>query len=262
MTQNFLKEIVAHKKSLLKAKKAFFNEWQPSVKKTRMSRYGLFQRQISRPDSLNLVAEIKKASPSRGLIRHDFNALTIADIYTANGAAALSVVTEEKYFLGKLGYLRDIAACSPVPVLCKDFIIDVVQIYEAFYYGASAILLITAILSDAQIREFLATARQLDIDCLLEIHNEQELRRALALEAPIIGINNRDLDTFEVDLSVSERLIPLIPKDRVIVVESGIRDHDDIVRFQQLGAQAVLIGEVFMRAKDIAQAMKNIMGDK
>ena len=261
MTKNFIKKIVEHKKSLLESKKAFFNEWQPSVKETKMSPYGLFQKQISRPGSINLIAEVKKASPSKGLIRRDFNAVAIADLYTAHGAAALSVLTEEKYFLGKLKYLRDIANRSPVPVLRKDFIIDVVQVYESFYYGASAILLIAAILSDAQINEFLTAARQLDMDCLLEVHSEAELKRALNLKAPIIGINNRNLETFEVDLSVSEKLIPLIPQDRVIVVESGIRNHDDILRFQQLGARAVLIGEAFMRAKDIAQQIKQIMGE-
>jgi len=154
---------------------------------------------------------------------------------------------------------RDIAAWSPVPVLRKDFIIDVVQIYESFYYGASAILLIAAILSDDQISEFLMTARQFDMDCLLEVHNEKELKRAIALDAPVIGINNRDLESCEVDLSVSERLIPLIPDDRVIVVESGIQNHDDILKFRQLGAHAVLIGEAFMKAGDISQKMKQIM---
>ncbi len=259
MTHDFLNKIVAHKKSLLPSKKAFFNEWQPSVKSTRMHRYGLFRKHISAPGKINLIAEIKKASPSRGLIRDDFHALQIAAIYAAHGAAALSVVTEEKFFLGKLTYLRDIAAQSPVPVLRKDFIIDKVQIYEAFYYGASAVLLIAAILSDQQVEELTETARQLDMDCLLEVHNEKELTRALNLPAPIIGINNRDLNTFKIDLAVSEKLIPMIPRDRTIVVESGIREHADILRFEHLGANAVLIGEAFMQAKDIAGRMDEVM---
>ncbi len=259
MSEDFLSKIVEHKKSLLKKKKAFFDEWQPEVRKTQISRYGVFRNAISRPGRVCLIAEVKKASPSRGLIRSDFNARELARIYTDNGADALSVLTEEKYFLGKLSYVKKISDEGSLPVLLKDFIIDPVQIYEAFYYGASAVLLIVSILTDEELGLLLKTAHQFDMDCLLEVHQESELARALATGARIIGINNRDLKTFAVDLAVSERLIGQIPRDRIIVVESGIRTHADILRFGRLGAHAVLIGETFMRAPDVGQKVREVM---
>ncbi|MFA5260710.1 MAG: indole-3-glycerol phosphate synthase TrpC [Candidatus Omnitrophota bacterium] len=256
---DFLDKIIAHKRSLLKRKKAFFDVLKTNVSSTRMTRYGLFKENISRAGQINLIAEIKKASPSQGVIRPDFNVEQLARVYADNGAAALSVLTENKFFLGRPEYVRRVSEIVPVPVLTKDFIIDEAQIYEAFLCGASAILLIVAILEDAALEHLLKVAAGLDLDCLVEIHQEDELQRALRAGADIIGINHRDLRTFEVDLNVSQRLIPRIPDGKVIVAESGIRTHADVQRLQDLGVHAVLIGEMFMRAEDVGAKVREIM---
>jgi len=259
VAKDFLNEIVGYKKSLLAKKKAFFNGWPSAMKTTRLTPYRVFRKEIAKPNRVNLIAEIKKASPSRGLIRPDFNALMIAATYAANGADAISVLTEDKYFLGKMSYAKTISAEGRLPVLLKDFIIDPVQVYEAFYNGASAILLIVAILDDATLKELIRLARQFDMDTLVEVHDESELERAVDSGADVIGVNNRNLRTFEVDIRVSDRLVPRIPKEKVIVVESGLATRADIERVGQLGAHAVLIGETFMRAENIAAKMKEIM---
>ena len=256
---DFLEKIIAHKKSLLKRKKAFFDVLKTNVSSTRMTRYGLFKENISRSGQLNLIAEIKKASPSRGLIRPDFNVEQLARVYVDNGAAALSVLTEDKFFLGRPEYVRRVSENFPVPVLTKDFIIDEAQIYEAFLSGTSAVLLIVAILDDAQLEHLLRVAAGLDLDCLVEVHQEADLERALRAGADIIGINHRDLHTFEVDLEVSRKLVPGIPAGKVIVAESGIRTHADIQMLRDLGVHAVLIGETFMRARDVGAEVREIM---
>lgn len=258
--QGFLKTIVDHKKSLLIAKKAFFNEVRDQVDLTQLTHYRLFKKVISRPEKINLIAEIKKASPSRGIIRKDFNALEIAKIYFESGAAALSVLTEEKYFLGKLSYIRDIQASINIPILRKDFIIDEAQIYESFRSRASAILLIVAILNKKKLQDLIKMAKRLDLDPIVEIHNEGELEIALESGADIIGVNNRDLDTFQIDLNLSRQLIPKMPKDIITVVESGIKNHEDIKEFRDMGVNAVLIGETFMRSDDIPSKIAEIMG--
>ncbi len=256
---NFLDQIIEHKKDSLERKSAFYASLKKKTRGQKLTRYHIFKQSISRPGGINLIAEFKKASPSRGLIRASCDVLSVARVYVNNGAAAVSVLTEEKYFAGKISYLRQVSEHFDVPALMKDFIIDEVQIYEGFVNGASGILLIVALLDDARLEQLLEAARNLDMDCLVEVHNEEELERALRSQAEIIGINNRDLRSFKVDLDVSRRLIPLIPKDKVIVVESGIRTHDDIKRFEAAGAHAVLVGESFMDAPDIDAKMKEMM---
>jgi len=256
---DFLDKIIAHKRSLLKRKKAFFDVLKTNVSPTRMTRYGLFKENISRPGQVNLIAEIKRASPSRGVIRPDFDVEQLARVYADNGAAALSVLTENKFFLGRPEYVRRVSETVPVPVLTKDFIIDEAQIYEAFVQGTSAVLLIVAILDDALLEHLLKVAAGLDLDCLVEIHQEDELRRALRAGAEIIGINHRDLRTFEIDLDLSRRLVPGIPDGKVIVAESGIRTYADVQRLWDLGVHAVLIGETFMRASDVGAKVREIM---
>ena len=262
MSEDFLSKIVEHKKSLLEGKKAFYENLRKKIKDTKLNRYQIFKKNISKPGQINLIAEIKKASPSKGLLREDFDALEIARIYAKGGAAAFSVLTEEKFFLGKLSYIRKISEELSHPILMKDFIIDEAQVYEAFALGASAILLILAIVDDDQAKRFMALATRLDMDALVEVHNEVELKRAIEMDAEIIGINNRNLHTFKVDLKVSDDLIPLIPKDRVIVVESGLTSHEEILHFHQLGAQAVLIGETFIKESNIAGKVKEVMYGK
>lgn len=258
--KNFLNDIIEHKKKLNQEKKDFYKSIKAKLASSAYTRYHLFKKCISKPGRINLIAEIKKASPSKGLIREDFDALKIAKIYEDNQASALSILTEEKYFLGKPMYIKQVGDAVHLPVLTKDFIIDEGQIYEARYLGSSAILLIMAILSDREIKEFIELASKLDLDCLVEVHTEDELKRALNCGAEMVGINNRDLKTFEVSLQVSEKLIPLVPKEKVIVVESGISTNEEVKHFQSLGAHAVLIGETFMRETDIGKKLREVMG--
>lgn len=218
-----------------------------------------FKKSISRPHHINLIAEIKKASPSKGILRGDFNPVKIAITYQANGASAISVLTDERFFEGKLEYIQKVRGNVSIPILRKDFFIDEYQIYETVASGAEAILLIPEILSMAEMAKFYNLATELGLDCLVEVHNEEDIEKALAIGASIIGINNRDLHTFKVDLAVTQRLIRLIPQNKVIVSESGIKSYEDIMFLKSLGINAVLVGEAFMEAGDIASKMKEMM---
>lgn len=218
-----------------------------------------FKKNISRPHHINLIAEIKKTSPSKGILRGDFNPVKIAITYQANGASAISVLTDERFFEGRLEYIPKVRGNVSIPILRKDFFIDEYQIYETVASGAEAILLIPEILSMAQISKFYNLATELGLDCLVEVHNEEDIEKALAIGATIIGINNRDLHTFKVDLGVTQRLIRLIPQNKVIVSESGIKGYEDIMFLKSLGINAVLIGEAFMEADDIAAKMREMM---
>ena len=259
MPDDFLKTIVENKRKLLVEKKDFFASLKKRIESQRMTRYHIFKNAIAKLGNINLIAEIKKASPSKGIIRSDFDVMKLAKIYADGGAAAYSILTEEKFFLGKPPYIRQVSENFSLPILTKDFIIDEVQIYETCLFGSSAVLLIVAILTDAQLKHLIQVAHQLDLDCLVEIHDEPELARALDAGAEIIGVNNRDLRSFEVDLATSERLIPLIPKGKIIVAESGIKSHSEIKRLKAVGANAVLIGETFLREPDVAKKVKEVM---
>ena len=259
MKTDFLDTILQYKKSLLEQKKAFFASLKNKIKNDDMPQYHIFKNAISKPGELNLIAEIKKASPSKGIICKNFDVLRLAETYRAGGAAALSIITEDKFFLGKVSYVRQVSENYNIPVLMKDFIIDEVQIYEAFYFGASAVLLIVALLDDRQLAHLISIASRVDLDCLVEVHDENELERALKSGAQIIGVNNRDLRTFEVDFSVCKRILPLVPDDKITVAESGIKSHDEIKALKDMGTNAVLIGETFLRSDDIAQKIKEII---
>jgi len=221
--------------------------------------------QALRGPSLGLIAEVKRASPSRGVLRADLDAQALARTYASGGAAAISVLTEEQHFQGSLGDLEAVRAVLDgrggprPPVLRKDFLFDAYHLFEARAYGADAVLLIVAILDPALLAELLALARTLGLECLVEVHDERELEWALAADAQIIGINNRDLRTFEVDLAVSERLRPLIPRDRVVVAESGIHTRADVQRLRALGVNAVLIGEALVTAGDPAAKIRELL---
>ena len=259
MASDFLKTILEKKRAYNERKRPFYDNLKEHLDETPYERYGLFKMGISRPGQMNLIAEIKKASPSKGVIRADFNAEALAQIYQDCGAAAISVLTEEDYFLGKTAYLKQISEKFNTPTLMKDFIIDEGQIYEGRYCGASAVLLIVAALTDQQLQYLLAVGHKLDVDCLVEVHGAEELDRALSCGADIIGINNRDLHTFNVDLATSEKLIPRIPKGKVIVAESGISTHAEVERLKAAGVHAVLIGETFLKEKDVAKKVKEVM---
>lgn len=201
-------------------------------------------------DQPAVIAEIKKASPSKGVLCEDFIPADIAQSYAEHGAACLSVLTDVQFFQGCTDYLKQARASCQLPVLRKDFIIDAYQVYESRVMGADAILLIASILDDAQMKEFEAIARSLDMAVLVEVHDAPELARALQLKTPLVGINNRNLKTFEVTLDTTLALMQGVPKDRLLVTESGIHTRDDVLRMGAAGINAFLVGEAFMRAPD------------
>ena len=207
-----------------------------------------------------VIAEVKKGSPSKGVIREDFDPLTIAETYQDNGATCLSVLTDEHFFMGNLQYLGKIREVVNLPLLRKDFICDPYQIYEARVAGADAILLIAAMLDAGQLAEYNALATEIKLDVLLEVHNEPELELALATGCELIGINNRNLQTFETDLATTERLLPLIPASHFVVTESGISSREDVLRLQQAGARGFLVGESLMREDDIGAKLRELLG--
>ncbi len=216
-------------------------------------------RQTSRLGTA-VIAEVKKGSPSKGIIRADFDPVAIARSYERGGASCLSVLTDESYFYGSLDYLGQIRAQVDLPLLRKDFIIDPYQVYQARFAGADAILLIAAALTDIQLRDLAELATGLQLDTLLEVHNDEELERALKLPVDLIGINNRNLQTFVTDLSVTERLAGKIPENQLAVAESGIHSRADIERLQHAGAGAFLIGESLMRESDIEGKLFGLLG--
>jgi len=217
-----------------------------------------FEAALARP-GVSFICEVKKASPSAGVIAHDFPYLRIADDYAAAGAAALSVLTEPDFFQGDPRYLSEIAAKVPLPALRKDFVVDPYQLYQSRLLGASAVLLIVALLGD-RLADYVLIADALGLAALVEVHDEAETELATAAGARVIGVNHRDLRTFTVDLGLSERLRPLIPEDVVLVAESGITTPADVQRLRQIGVDAVLVGETLMKAADKAARLGELAG--
>ncbi len=202
-----------------------------------------------------VIAEIKKASPSKGVLREDFIPADIAQSYAEYGAACLSVLTDVQFFQGGVDFLKQARASCQLPVLRKDFMVDAYQIYESRAMGADAVLLIAACLDDAQLRDFEAIAAGLDMAVLVEVHDQAELERALKLKTPLVGINNRNLKTFEVSLDTTLSMRSLVPADRILITESGIHTRDDVLRMGAAGINAFLVGETFMRAKEPGEAL-------
>ena len=215
-----------------------------------------------RRDTVALIAECKQASPSAGLLSEDYDPARLASIYAANGAAAISVLTDERFFRGSLQDLSAVRAAVAVPVLCKDFVLDAWQVLAARAAGADAVLLIAAALADEQLAELQGQIHALGMTVLVEVHNEAELMRALALEPRLVGINNRNLKTFDVDLNTTERLARQVPAETLLVAESGIEDAADVRRMGRLGARAVLVGEALMRASDPAAGVRMLASVK
>ena len=213
---------------------------------------------LSRPGR-RIIAEVKKSSPSKGVIRADFDPVSIAKEYAAGGAAAISVLTEEKFFQGSLEALAEIHGAVPVPLLRKDFTLDSYQLTEAKSYGADAVLLIAALLDPDLMRDLAAEARTLGMDVIVEVHDEAELDAALKANAQVIGINNRDLKTFTVDLAVTERLAPMVPAGMPVVCESGIDSLEQIRRIERCGVRSFLIGESLMRAPAPGEKLRRLL---
>ncbi|MCM1334738.1 MAG: indole-3-glycerol phosphate synthase TrpC [Bacteroides sp.] len=218
-------------------------------------------RDALRREPIALICEVKRASPSKGMIRQDFPYLNIAKEYEKAGAAAISCLTEPFYFMGKSQYLREIASAVKLPVLRKDFIVDEYMIYETKLIGASAILLICSLLPPKRLKEYLDLAHSLGLSALVEAHDEAEVASAVEAGAQIIGINNRNLRDFTVDLSLSTRLRELVPRDRIFVSESGIRTPEDIQRLRESGVNAVLIGETLMKSGNITEEIRRLKNE-
>ncbi len=217
-------------------------------------------REAASSDWTVVIAEVKKGSPSRGIIRADFDPLSIAETYQENGATCLSVLTDEKFFLGHLRFLALIREAVSLPLLRKDFICDPYQIYEARAAGADAILLIAACLELGELRDFHAQAEELGLDVLLEVHDEREMEIALKTDCTLIGVNNRDLRSFVTDLDTTCRLARMLPADRLLVAESGINTRADVERLRLAGAGAFLVGESLMREADIGLKLRELVG--
>ena len=207
-----------------------------------------------------VIAEVKKASPSKGVLREDFIPADIAQSYAEHGAACLSVLTDQQFFQGCNDYLKQARASCDLPVLRKDFMVDPYQVYEARTIGADCILLIAACLDDAQMADLEAVARSLDMAVLVEVHDRAELVRALRLKTRLVGINNRNLRTFEVSLQTTLDMLPEVPADRVLVTESGILTREDVQRMRDAQVHAFLVGEAFMRAKEPGEALEKLFG--
>jgi len=260
-TETILDRIVADKRAELAVAKATAPVDGLKRRATLAPASRSLEQALHKP-GIGLIAEVKKASPSRGLLRSDFDPVALSQSYARAGAAAISVLTDRKHFQGSLDHLRGIREGLPdgPPLLRKDFLFEEYQLHEARCAGADAALLITAILEPALLSELMAISLSLGMDPLVEVHDEAELERALAAGAEIIGVNNRDLRTFDVDLSTTERLARLVPAERIIVAESGIFSRDDIRRLAACGVHAVLIGEALVTAPDPASRIQELFG--
>ncbi|MDN5347653.1 MAG: indole-3-glycerol phosphate synthase [Clostridia bacterium] len=253
-----LKEILDYKRREVATAKETLPLSELKDKLSRLEPRRNFRDSLRPRDGVRVIAEVKKASPSRGVIRHAFDPVELAGAYTRGGAAAISVLTDSRFFQGQPGYLALVRKATPLPLLRKDFIIDEYQLYESCLLGADAVLLIVAALTPAQLGEYLHIARGLGLAALVEVHTATEVKIALDAGAEIIGINNRDLQTFEVDLRTTLELRPLIPGDRMVVSESGIKTRRDIELLAAAGIDAVLVGEALSAAQDVEGKVREL----
>jgi indole-3-glycerol phosphate synthase len=263
MSEDILSRIAAYKRTEVAERKARTSQARLDAKAAAASPPRGFRRALEgahAPGRLALIGEIKRASPSRGVIREDFNPIALARAYQAGGAACLSVLTDAPSFQGSEGYLSDARAASALPCLRKDFMLDPWQIAESRALGADCVLVILAMVEDDLARELLAEAARFSMDALVEVHDEIEMARAGALRANLVGVNNRDLKSFEVDLGNTERLARDAPAGALLVTESGIFTPDDVARLERAGASAMLVGESLMRQADVAAATRALLG--
>ena len=262
---NILDEIIQNKKEEVKSQKDDLpiRSLEELIKTNSEDEIGQERRDIydalSRKNSINIIAEIKKSSPSKGVILEDFKPVELAHDCQMGGASAISVLTDEKFFEGKLAYLNSVRAVTEIPLLRKDFIIDEYQILESKIYKADAILLIASILNDKQITKFIKIADEIGLDCIIETHSENELKRAINIDYPIIGINNRNLNNFTVDINNTLKLIKKVPNDFTIVGESGIKKFQDIRLYNDAGVYNFLIGESILTSKNIQKKFDELL---
>ena len=255
---NKLNEIIAHKRKEIEPLIPLTTKLRASA--LMRNEFGGFRSALDRgPDQLGVIAEVKKASPSAGIIAPDFDPVRQARRYLDGGASCMSVLTDEKYFQGHLSHLVEISRISSIPLLRKDFTVHECQIYEASVSGADAILLIVAALTDEDLRRLYETARDIQLDVLVEVHDLPEMERALELGADLIGINNRNLKTFTTDLATTERLAEEVPDNVLLVSESGLKSPEDAQRVLDAGANAILIGETLMRDNDATRALEEYL---
>ncbi|MXV78490.1 indole-3-glycerol phosphate synthase TrpC [Candidatus Poribacteria bacterium] len=255
-----LDTIVAHKRKELLDEQDQISLSELKSKLTDVPPTQDFFSAITNPNSINLIAEVKKKSPSKGIIRSDFDPVQIANTYQENGAAAISVLTDKHFFDGNLSYLSSIREAVNLPLLRKDFTIHPYHIFQARVAGADAVLLIVAVLTSEQLKEYIEIAESLSLASLVEVHTEEELEIALDADAAIIGINNRDLRTFNTTLDTTFKLLELIPEDKVVVSESGIYTRDDVEALWEVGVNAILVGESLMRSPDIGEKVRELIG--
>jgi len=255
-----LDEILAQKRKEVEQTKAGLSKEDIVTRTAGLPHPRDFKSAIAKPGRINLIAEIKKASPSRGIIREDFDPAGIARIYQDSGAQALSVLTDEQFFKGSLGHLRQVRTVTAIPILRKDFIIDQYQIYQSFLAGADAVLLIAGLLSKNKLVDFLSIAAGLGMSSVVEVHSTEDVEKIQGMDVQIVGINNRDLTSFKIDLGTTGRLIEALPKNTIVISESGIKTSRDVKRLKDLGVKAVLIGETFMASADIAEEIRQVMG--
>lgn len=256
-----LEEIAAYTKERIEYEKSKLpmTEIRAQAKELNADTGYLFEKALAKP-GISFICEAKKASPSKGIIAEDFPYVRIAKEYEAAGADAMSVLTEPKWFMGKDEYLKEIRKEITIPIIRKDFTVDEYMIYQAKLMGADAVLLICAILSDTQLQEYYGIADELGLSALIETHDEEEVQRALKAKARIIGVNNRNLKDFTVDIVNSVRLRNMVPEDILFVSESGMKTRSDIARLEENGTNAVLIGETFMRSSDKAAMLNELRG--
>lgn len=256
---NILKEITEVKKEEIKnlKRKYSFNSFSSLEYFSRKTKS--LKAALKKENKISIMAEVKKASPSKGVIKTDFNHLRIANIYLTSGADAISVLTDEKFFQGKISFLNEIRKLAEIPLLRKDFILDEYQIFEAKAFGADAILLISEILSELQIKDLTDCATEQNLDVLLELHSENEIPKIDFSKNNLIGINNRDLKTFEVDLTTTEKVLNKINSEIISVSESGIRNQGDIEYLKSLKINSILVGEHFMRSENPANELKQFV---
>lgn len=262
MEKDFLKEVLSEKQKAIKETKQVYPEDELRIKLEEPRIYRPFKQAISAPGKLHIIAEIKRASPSEGLLREHFDPIQISRLYQNAGASAVSILTEEKYFQGKIAYLKQVRKIVDIPILRKDFIFEPYQLYESKFFGADAVLLIAEILQGGKLSEFLALAKRLELDCLVEVGNLEELQYALAQGAEIIGINNRNLHTLEVNPKIAASLVAYIPEGKVIIAESGIKTHREYLTYKKLNVNALLIGSALMKAEDIKLKIKELTEGK